>query len=345
MNYLKKYKKKESKIKVRYIFEIIVAIFIIYIIWVNIDSKTESNVTEQINIEEIIQNTSENVVGILKNDISGNTIWGSGVVVSKKGYILTNEHIVGGKNENCYVYVDNNKKIKAKVIWSDNQIDLAILKVKHEFEKCEVLGNSKNLRLGQKVYSIGNPVSISFSRSVTEGIIGGLNRSLEFEENGQKMYLNNLIQTDATINSGSSGGALIDINGNLIGINTIKISSVESMNFAVPIDIVIPILKILEKENKIEEVQLGIWGYDKYSIAEIDSNANLKEGIYVTNVEQNSISELAGIKSGDIILSIEEEKVGTLMDFKVKIYEKMYKKSIILKIKRAQKEYLIEVKF
>ena len=117
------------------------------------------------------------------------------------------------------------------------------------------------------------------------------------------------------------------------------------MNFAVPIDIVIPILKILEKENKIEEVQLGIWGYDKYSIAEIDSNANLKEGIYVTNVEQNSISELAGIKSGDIILSIEEEKVGTLMDFKVKIYEKMYKKSIILKIKRAQKEYLIEVKF
>ena len=162
-----------------------------------------------------------------------------------------------------------------------------------------------------------------------------LNRSLEFEENGQKMYLNNLIQTDATINSGSSGGALIDINGNLIGINTIKISSVESMNFAVPIDIVIPILKILEKENKIEEVQLGIWGYDKYSIAEIDSNANLKEGIYVTNVEQNSISELAGIKSGDIILSIEEEKVGTLMDFKVKIYEKMYKKSIILKIKSS----------
>ena len=149
MNYLKKYKKKESKIKVRYIFEIIVAIFIIYIIWVNIDSKTESNVTEQINIEEIIQNTSENVVGILKNDISGNTIWGSGVVVSKKGYILTNEHIVGEKNENCYVYVDNNKKIKAKVIWSDNQIDLAILKVKHEFEKCEVLGNSQNLRLGQ----------------------------------------------------------------------------------------------------------------------------------------------------------------------------------------------------
>ena len=179
---------------------------------------------------------------------------------------------------------------------------------------------------------------------MTEGIIIGLNRNLEFEENTQKMYLNNLIQTDATINSGSSGGALIDTNGNLIGINTIKISSAESMNFAIPIDIIRPILKNVEEEKEVKKINLGIWGYDKYSIVETDNNIDLQEGIYVSKVDSNSISELAGIKVGDIILNIDEEKIKSLMDFKVKLYERSYKNNILLKVKRAQKEYLIEIK-
>ena len=344
MTYFKEYKKSKNKIKVRHIFEIIIFIFAIYVIFGNRNSKTESNIIENNNIEEIIQNSSENIIGISKNSVDGNSIWGTGIIISKKGYILTNEHIVGEKNENCYVFLDYNKKIKAKVVWSDNQIDLAIIKVNCEFNKCAIIGNSENLKIGQKVYSIGNPVSISFSKSVSEGIIGGLNRNLKFEENGQKMYLNNLIQTDATINSGSSGGALIDINGNLIGVNTIKMSSAESMNFAVPIDIVVPILKMLEENKEIKTINLGIWAYDKYSIAEANSNINLQNGIYVSKVDSNSIAELAGIKAGDIITNIDNETIESLMNFKVKIYEKNLKESILLKVKRAQKEFLIEVK-
>lgn len=344
MYYFKKYEKKKNKITVKNIIEIIIFIFIIYEVIGNRSSKIKSNTIKSDNIEEIIEIASENVVGISKNDISGNAIWGSGVVISKKGYILTNEHIAGEKNENCYVFFYYNKKIKAKVVWTDDQIDLAILKVNYEFEKCETIGNSENLKVGQKVYSIGNPVSISFSKSVTEGIISGLNRNLEFEENTQKMYLNNLIQTDATINSGSSGGALIDTNGDLIGINTIKISSAESMNFAIPIDIIRPILKNLEEEKEVKKINLGIWGYDKYSIVETDNNIDLQEGIYVSKVDSNSISELAGIKVGDIILNIDEEKIKSLIDFKVKLYERSYKNNILLKVKRAQKEYLIEIK-
>ena len=154
MYYFKKYEKKKNKITVKNIIEIFIFIFIIYEVIGNRSSKIKSNTIKSDNIEEIIEIASENVVGISKNDISGNAIWGSGVVISKKGYILTNEHIAGEKNENCYVFLNYNKKIKAKVVWTDDQIDLAILKVNYEFEKCETIGNSENLKVGKKVYSI-----------------------------------------------------------------------------------------------------------------------------------------------------------------------------------------------
>ena len=170
-----------------------------------------------------------------------------------------------------------------------------------------------------------------------------MNRNLEFEENGEKMYLNNLIQTDATINSGSSGGALINKQGELIGINTIKIFSAESMNFAMPSNIIKTIIKKLESDENINNIKLGVWIYDKHSIKESEYNIDLNTGIYVATVDKNSVGEINGIKPGDIIFSIDGNKVDNILDFKQKLYEESSKKEIILELKRDKKMYLIKI--
>lgn len=209
MSYFKKCAKKKNKIKITNIFLFIIIGFFVFEIFQNSTwNKTESDTkSEDIGIEDCIEKVSYNIVGISKNNIQDeNTKWGSGVIASKKGYIVTNEHIAGNKNENCDVIFED-KKLKGKVVWCDSQIDLAIIKVNYEFEECIKFGESENIKVGECVYAIGNPLGNNFKKSVTSGIISGLNRNLEFEENGKKMYLNNLIQTDATINSGSSGGA------------------------------------------------------------------------------------------------------------------------------------------
>lgn len=345
MSYFKKYAKRKSKIKITNIFLLIIIVFLVFEIFQNSTwNRTEGDTKNKDNeIEDCIEKVSYNIVGISKNNLQDeNTKWGSGVIASKKGYIVTNEHIVGNENENCSVIFED-KKLKGKVVWCDSQIDLAIIKVNYEFEECIKFEESESVKVGECVYAIGNPLGNNFKKSVTSGIISGLNRNLEFEENGEKMYLNNLIQTDATINSGSSGGALINKQGELIGINTIKIFSAESMNFAMPSNIIKTIIKKLESDENINNIKLGVWIYDKYSIKESEYNIDLNAGIYVANVDKNSVGEINGIKPGDIIFSIDGNKVDSILDFKQKLYEESSKKEIILELKRDKKMYLIKI--
>ncbi len=347
MNYLKSYKKKKNNIK---IFKIIVGVFIIsmlYEMFGNNKKVLESDISgENNNIEKILEESVKNVVGIAKMDSFTNNqySWGSGVVISKNGYIVTNEHVISKKDGECFVIVDYNKKLKSKLVWSNADIDLAILKVDYLFENYSALGDSDDINIGENVYAIGNPIGINFYRSITSGIISAKNRNIEFEENDKKLYLNNLIQTDATINEGSSGGALINKNGQLIGINTIKIASAESMNFAIPIDVIKPIIKKLENGEKFKEQTLGILGYDKYTIKETQNNINIDNGIYVAQVNINSESEKSGIKVGDIILSVDNNNVETISKLRAIIYEKDNGAYVNLKIKRLNKEFFVKVK-
>ena len=345
MSYFKMCAKKKNKIKITNILLFIIIGFFVFEIFQNSTwNKTESDTKSEDNgIEDCIEKVSYNIVGISKNNIQDeNTKWGSGVIASKKGYIVTNEHIAGNKNENCDVIFED-KKLKGNVVWCDSQIDLAIIKVNYEFEECIKFGESENIKVGECVYAIGNPLGNNFKKSVTSGIISGLNRNLEFEENGKKMYLNNLIQTDATINSGSSGGALINKQGELVGINTIKIFSAESMNFAMPSNIIKTITKKLENNENINNIKLGVWIYDKHSIKESEYNIDLNTGVYVATVDNNSIGEISGIKPGDIILSIDGKQVDNVLDFKQKLYEESSKKEIILEVKRDNKVHLIKI--
>lgn len=136
---------------------------------------------------------------------------------------------------------------------------------------------------------------------------------------------------------------LINKQGELVGINTIKIFSAESMNFAMPSNIIKTITKKLENNENINNTKLGVWIYDKHSIKESEYNIDLNTGVYVATVDNNSIGEISGIKPGDIILSIDKKQVDNVLDFKQKLYEESSKKEIILEVKRDNKVHLIKI--
>ena len=303
------------------------------------------NLTNPINVQNNIIEASKSIVGISKTYEISNEGWGSGIIVSKNGYILTNAHVSGGLDTICFVIISTTEKYKAKVIWENNEIDLAIIKVEHQFENCISLGNSSELKIGDSVFSIGNPISYDFKNSVSSGIISGLNRKIEIEDQNVKTYMTNLIQTDISINSGNSGGALINELGKIVGITTLKITSAEGMSFCVPIDIVKPIIEKIENEGMYKNVTLGIIGYDKYSIYSYNSSINLKEGgVFVAVVNQNSESELAGIKSGDVIIKIDNYDVTDILKLRQYIYEKKPGEKVNLKIRRDRNVFDISVK-
>lgn len=174
----------------------------------NINEEQEDNTTDA---TSTLENTTKNVVGISKIKNNGNTIFssktteeqlglGSGVIISENGYIVTNKHVAGNKYSNCYVTLENGKVYNGNVVWADANLDLAIVKINVKGLNYMSLGDSENINVGQPVYAIGNPIGYEFQRTVTSGIISGVNRTIKLEESNTSVYMENLIQTDATIN-------------------------------------------------------------------------------------------------------------------------------------------------
>lgn len=161
-------------------------------------------------IVETLENITDTVVGISKIQNIGNTVFtlnatkdlnlGSGVIVSENGYILSNWHVTGDKASSCYVTLANGARYEGKVVWADSNIDLSIIKIDTIHLNYAKLSDSDNLKIGQNVYAIGNPIGFEFQRTVTNGIISGVNRTIKFEDGDDVAYLEDLIQTDATIN-------------------------------------------------------------------------------------------------------------------------------------------------
>lgn len=178
------------------------------------------------------------------------------------------------------------------------------------------------MKIGNEVWAIGNPLGVEFQRTTTKGIISGINRTLTFEENGSTIFMEDLIQTDASINSGNSGGPLINDRGEVIGVNTVKITTAEGIGFAVPVNIIKPVINSFIENDSFDEVKLGIYAYDKEIIKYVNSKITIENGIYVTNVNKGSNAEKAGIKVGDIIMSIDGVEVNKMMDIRRYIYTK-----------------------
>jgi len=256
---------------------------------------------------------SQNYWGIL-SEAEGS---GSGIIYSADGYIVTNFHVIESaiNNSNSSIYVllaNDEKEHEAKIIGYDSTTDLAVIKIEATGLTAAEFGNSDDLRVGSLAVAIGNPLGLDFAGTVTGGYISGLNRSITLDST---VY--NLIQTDAAINSGNSGGPLVDASGRVIGINTAKISAtgVEGIGFAIPINDALPIIEELIENKKIIRPFIGIGGITLTEY--LATRNNLVEGIYIQQITKNSPAELAGIRAGDVVVEAADTKVTSIAELNV----------------------------
>ena len=244
---------------------------------------------------------------------------GSGIILSEDGYIVTNNHVVNsssssttyslGEASRVVVYLYNDEtEYEAKVVGTDTETDLAVIKIEKTGLTAAELGDSDRVLVGEYSMAAGNPLGMQ--STVTVGAISAVNR--EVTDSDGKTFT--LIQTDAAINSGNSGGALVNSKGQVIGINTLKVSAtgVEGMGFAIPINSAKPIYEQLIQYNKVKRPYIGISGRDLDS--KTASRNNLVEGIYVVSVEEYSAAEEAGIKAGDVIVKADGQEVKTMTE-------------------------------
>ena len=305
------------------------------------------------NIADVIEEVTKSVCGISKLQRTGSSILsmatetelglGTGIVVSSNGYILSNSHVTGEKYSTCYVTIEDKNTYRGTVVWSDTDLDLSITKIPASDLSYITLGSSKDVRVGETVYAIGNPIGHEFRKTVTSGIISAINRTIKLEEEDKISYMSDLIQTDATINPGNSGGPLIYEDGKVIGINSVKITSAEGIGFAVPIDVVKPVIESFVQNGDFEEASLGIYGYDNSVVQSLNLDTELTSGVYVDQVIKGSSSYGSGLMTKDVIISIDGNSVQTLNELRQYIYSKNPGDVVILKIMRNRKTIEIEV--
>ena len=184
----------------------------------------------------------------------------------------------------------------------------------------------------------GNPIGFEFRRTVTSGIISAKNRTIKIEEENKSSYMTDLIQTDATINPGNSGGPLIYPNGDIIGINTVKISTAEGIGFAIPINIIKPIIESFKQTGSFVEASIGIYAYDKEVIPYLNSSLTnqFDKGIYVAQITKSGPADNTELKEADIINTIDGKQLNTMNDLREYIYTKKPNDEVILQITRGK---------
>lgn len=263
----------------------------------------------------------KSVVGVTVRSVS-NTVFGgtstsdsegSGIIYTADGYIVTNYHVIENAISNqsiskVYVTLPNSdEEIEASIIGADSVTDIAVIKIQKEGLSAATFDDSNNLKVGELVVAIGNPLGRELAGSITVGYVSALNRTLT--SNGRTYKL---LQTDAAINPGNSGGTLVSSSGKVIGINTVKIGAtdVEGIGFAIPSNIAKPIVDELIKNGKIVRPYIGISGIS------LDDNMakryNLVKGVYVAKIESSSAAYNSGIKVGDVIVKIDDKEITTI---------------------------------
>jgi len=275
---------------------------------------------------------------------------GTGMIVDSRGYILTNSHVImDGKAEEIDVLLSDGSTKKSELLWFDASLDLAIVKIDSQDTKFHAieLGDSSNLSLGQYVAAIGNPLGLDFNSSITAGIISGLDRTITASDGNKVTQMEGLIQVDAAINSGNSGGPLLNSEGQAIGVNTAKAQTAEGMGFAIPIDTVKPIIESVIKTGNFERVYIGISAGDANSIAKQYPNLNLDEdiqGAIVTAVSPGGPAEKAGLKMKDVITAVEGKDITSSASLIKTLLNYKAGDVVTLSVIRDGREYPVKVK-
>lgn len=290
-------------------------------------SVVNINPTDDITMERaVVKKSIDSVVGITtKTKATQNTIFGpqtgyvegvgSGSIVTKDGYILTNSHVVSnGDASEINVLLSDNKTKKAKLVWNDTTLDLAVIKVEANNLSPIDLGDSDKVSVGDKAVAIGNPLGLELQSTVTSGIISGLGRTVSFQ-NGARM--DGLMQTDAAINAGNSGGALLNSKGELIGINTAKAGNSDGIGFAIPVNLAKKVIKEIAKNGKFNSVYLGITGINLDLLLQSNNidpkTVGSEDGVYVQSISDDAKNYF---RKGDIITEIDGQRVKDMSNLK-----------------------------
>ena len=327
-------------------------------------TKTEKEVTvTDEGIAEAVNKLYDSVVivevGTSKENISG---WGSGVVYDtddKYAYILTNHHVVESAK---YVLVEytNETQVDAEVVGSDEIQDIAVLRVPvSTIVAVAEIGSTNELELGDTVFAIGTPVSLSYKFTVTRGILSGKDRMCQMSSSNNSYYgygqtntwYMSLLQIDATINSGNSGGPLANSNGQVVGITNSKLSSsyssvsIENMGFAIPIEDAVNVANQLRNSGKVTRPFFGVSVSDVSVASRYDLNVDqsIKNGALITSVENDSTAADAGLKKGDIITKIGDYDVKNYKYFRYYLYRYSVGDKVKFTYIRDGKEKTIEV--
>ncbi|HEX6593344.1 MAG TPA: trypsin-like peptidase domain-containing protein [Bacillota bacterium] len=325
------------------------------------------NVDITTNVTEVVEEVSPTVVGITNIQRQAN-FWenpegdeagtGSGVIYKKDdqyAYVVTNYHVIEGADELEVVMYDD-KHLEAELLGGDLFTDLAVLRMDgKDIKKTIEMGTSENIKVGEPVIAIGNPLGHMFAGSVTQGIISGKQRTIpqDFNLDGRSDWQAEVIQTDAAINPGNSGGALINMEGLLIGINSMKVNqaAVEGIGFSIPIDIAEPIIAELESTGEVTRPYLGveIYSLDEVPKVEQKDTFNLPDkvegGVYVWSVEPLSPADRAGLKRLDVITKLDGKEVMDMIDLRKILYqEKEVGDNLEITVYRDGEEKVMTVK-
>ena len=280
---------------------------------------------------------------------------GSGVIISQDGYIVTNNHVIDGADE-IDVKLNDNREFKARLIGADASTDLALIKIEGDEFPTLPIGNSDNLKVGEWVLAVGNPFNLT--STVTAGIVSAKARSLGVY--GRDGGIESFIQTDAAINQGNSGGALVNVKGELVGINAVLSSptgSYAGYGFAIPTSIVTKVVSDLKEYGTVQRAMLGIMGTDVANLSDMDertlgelglTEADVKdmkyhEGVLVTGVTDEGSAAEAGIEKGDIITSVDGKKVKTMAELQEIMARHRPGDSVPVKLSRGKKEQQFDV--
>lgn len=300
------------------------------------------------NVLDIIEKVSKSVVNISTIKLIRNMFFqavpvagmGSGTIIdADKGLILTNNHVVGGA-EKINVTLWNNQVLEGTIAGSCAVHDIAVVKVKSKNLQAAALGDSDKLRVGQRVYAIGNPFGLAGGPTVTSGVISALNRTIE----SQRGLIENLVQTDAAINPGNSGGPLVDLEGKVVAINTAIIPFAQGIGFAIPINSAKTCTNGIVTEGIARRPWLGIIGLSITEEIAHYYGLPVNRGVLVTKVAEGSPAEEAGMTGEDIILEIDNAETRRIEDLVKEIHKRKVGDTVRIFALRNGREHFFELK-
>ncbi len=288
-------------------------------------------------VASIVEDASQSIVGVVNYQQQGSRFngaaqdaaagTGSGVIFKKEGnsaYIITNNHVIEGASK-IEVSLYDGEKTEAELIGADPLTDLAVLKIDGKYaDNLLEVGDSSALRAGEQVIAIGNPLGLDLSRTVTQGIVSAVDRTISVDTSAGETELN-VIQTDAAINPGNSGGALLNSKGELIGINSLKISNsgVEGLGFAIPSKDFMPIVNEIIETGKVERpyIGIGMTNLDEVPRSYLRGLPDkVESGVVVASIDNTSAAAEAGIKEGDVITELNGKPVENAADLRRQLY-------------------------